>query len=183
MYSSRVTKPLTKLILPYDDGYLLQAVPAAIFEKKGGNMDTKALTKFPEKFPTFFDDDFFKPWNDRFNSSWYRMTNIPAANVTESKEKYEITLAVPGMKKSDYRIDIKSNMLTISTEKEESKEEKDRKFTRREFNYFSFSRSFNLPAEVYSEKIEASYENGVLKLTLPRQVEIKKPATKQIAVK
>ncbi len=146
-------------------------------------MNAKTLTKFPEKFSAFWDDDFFKPWNDRFSNNWYRMTNIPAANVIESEDKFEISLAVPGMKKSDFKINIEGNMLTISSEKEESKEEKDKKFTRREFNYFSFSRSFNLPVEVFTEKIEAAYDNGVLKLTLPRQVEAKMPPAKQIAVK
>ena len=74
-------------------------------------------------------------------------------------------------------------MLTISSEKEESKEEKDKKFTRKEYNYSSFSRSFSLPEEVNKEKIEASYEDGVLKITLPRKEEAKNNSAKHIAVK
>jgi len=74
-------------------------------------------------------------------------------------------------------------MLTISSEKEESKEEKDKKFTRKEYNYSSFSRSFTLPDEVNKEKIDAKYEDGVLKISLPRREEAKKPTAKQIAVK
>ena len=74
-------------------------------------------------------------------------------------------------------------MLTISAEKEETKEEKDKRFTRKEYNYSSFSRSFTLPDEVNQEKIDAKYEEGILKLTLPRKEEGKKFSAKQIAVK
>jgi HSP20 family protein len=75
-------------------------------------------------------------------------------------------------------------MLTISSEKEESKEEKDALYTRKEYNYSSFSRSFTLPEEVNKEKIEATYEDGVLKLALPKKEEAKKlAASKHIAVR
>ena len=74
-------------------------------------------------------------------------------------------------------------MLTISSEKEENKEEKDKTFTRREYSYSSFSRSFTLPEEINKEKIDAKYEDGVLKLSLPRKEEAKKPLPKQIEVK
>ena len=75
------------------------------------------------------------------------------------------------------------NVLTISSEKEESSEEKDKKFSRKEYSYSSFSRSFTLPEEINQEKIEAKYEDGVLKISLPRNEEAKKPSAKQIAVK
>lgn len=75
-------------------------------------------------------------------------------------------------------------MLTISSEKEENKEEKDAMYTRKEYNYSSFSRSFTLPDEVMKDKIDATYEDGVLKLRLPKTEESKKIiATKHIAVK
>ena len=74
-------------------------------------------------------------------------------------------------------------MLTISSEKEESSEEKDKKFTRKEYNYSSFCRSFRLPEEVNMEKIEAKYEDGVLKVTLPRLAKATKASTKKIAIK
>ena len=74
-------------------------------------------------------------------------------------------------------------MLTISSEKEETKEEKDKKFTRKEYNYSSFSRSFSLPEEINKEKIEAYYEDGVLKITLPRKEEARKTTAKHISVK
>jgi HSP20 family protein len=71
-----------------------------------------------------------------------------------------VSLAAPGMKKEDFKIDVDGNMLTISSEKEETKEEKEKKFTRKEYNYSSFSRSFTLPDEVNKEKIDAKYEDG-----------------------
>ncbi len=148
-------------------------------------MGTQALTKASERMPVFF-DDFFKPWNEWFDKGeglWNRTLTIPAVNITENKDNYLVSLAVPGMKKDDFKIDVDGNMLTISSEKEETKEEKEKRFTRKEYSYSSFSRSFTLPDEVNKEKIEAKYEDGVLKLSLPRKEEAKKPAAKQIAVK
>ncbi len=109
--------------------------------------------------------------------------NVPAVNITEKKDEYQVSLAAPGMRKDDFKIDVEGNMLTISSEKEENKEEKDKKFTRKEYSYSSFSRSFTLPEEINKEKIEAKYEDGVLKIALPRKEEAKRPSAKHIAVK
>jgi HSP20 family protein len=147
-------------------------------------MSTQALSKTKGSIPVVF-DDFFKPWNEWFEngSFWGRTMSIPAVNITENKDDFQVSLAVPGMKKDDFKIDVDGTMLTISSEKEESKEEKDKKFTRKEYNYSSFSRSFTLPEEINQEKIEASYEDGVLKILLPRKEEAKKFTAKKIAVK
>lgn len=75
-----------------------------------------------------------------------------------------MSVAAPGMKKGDFKIDLDGNVLTISAETEQKKEEKGDKFSRQEYNYSSFSRSFNLPDAVNKDKIEAHYEDGVLKL-------------------
>ena len=147
-------------------------------------MGTQALSKVSERMPSVF-DDFFKPWNEWFDNGGLlsRTMNVPAVNITEQKNDYLVSLAAPGLKKEDFKIDVDGNMLTISSEKEETKEEKDKKFTRKEYNYSSFSRSFTLPEEINKEKIEAKYEDGVLKISLPRREEAKKPAAKNIAVK
>lgn len=146
-------------------------------------METKALAKIGESMPSVF-NDFFKPWNEWFDGGLLgREMNIPAVNITEHDDEYKISLAAPGLKKDDFKIDVDGNMLTISSEKEENKEEKDKKFTRKEYNYSSFSRSFTLPEEINREKIEAKYEDGVLKISLPRKEETKKPTAKHIAVK
>jgi HSP20 family protein len=148
-------------------------------------MSTKALSKVG-MLPTVF-DDFFKPWNEWFDnggSLMGRMMTVPAVNIVEDKNDYKVSLAVPGMKKDDFNIDVEGNMLTISSEKEESKEEKDEKYNRKEYSYSSFSRSFTLPEEVNKEKIEAKYEDGLLKLVLPKKEDVKKlAASKHIAVK
>ena len=145
-------------------------------------MATQALTKNGGRAPSLF-DDFFKPWNEWFDTgSWPRTLNVPAVNITENKDSYLVSLAAPGMKKDDFKIDVDGNMLTISSEKEESKEEKDKKFTRKEYNYSSFSRSFALPDEINREKIEAKYEDGVLKISLPRKEGTNQPSAKQIVV-
>ena len=146
-------------------------------------MSTRALTKAGETFPTLF-DDFFRPWNEWFDngSVMNRSLNIPAVNITENKDHFNVSLAVPGMKKDDFNIDIEGNMLTISCEKEEKKEEKDKKYTRKEFNYSSFSRSFTLPEDVNKEKIEAHYEDGVLKMNLPKKEEAKQKAPRLIQI-
>ncbi len=148
-------------------------------------MSTQALKKATDRMPTVF-DDFFKPWNEwlrQSESGWNQVLTIPAVNVTENKDEFILSLAVPGMKKDDFKIDVEDDMLTISSKKEETKEEKEKKFTRKEYSYSSFSRSFTLPSEINKEKIEARYEDGVLKLFMPRVEEAKKTTTKAIAVK
>jgi HSP20 family protein len=148
-------------------------------------MSIKALEK-TKRLPAMF-DDFFKPWNEWFDDGtafFNRQLTMPAVNVSETKENFMVTLAVPGMKKEDFDIRIDGNMLTISCEKEEEKEEKEKAFNRKEYNYSSFSRSFTLPDEVMKEKIDALYENGELKLMMPKTEKAKITETgKHIPVK
>lgn len=147
-------------------------------------MGTQALSKETAKAP-FVWDDLFRPWNEWFdnNGLWGRTMNVPAVNITENENGYEVSLAAPGLKKDDFKIAVDGNMLTISSEKEENKEEKEKKFTRKEYSYSSFRRSFTLPEEINREKIAAGYEEGVLKIALPKKEEAKKESAKQIAVK
>ena len=145
-------------------------------------MGTQALAKVSERMPSVF-DDFFKPWNEWFDGGlWGKTMNIPAVNIKEHEDEFIVSLAAPGLKKEDFKIDVDGNMLTISSEKEETKDEKDTRFTRKEYNYSSFSRSFTLPEEINKEKIVAKYENGLLKLSLPRKEEAKKTIAKHISV-
>jgi HSP20 family protein len=149
-------------------------------------MSTRTLTRNGgETLPVLF-DDFFRPWNEWFDTSGLmgKTLNVPAVNIKDNRDDFIVSMAVPGMRKDDFRIDVEGSMLTISCEKEEKKEEKETKFTRKEYNYSSFSRSFTLPDEVNREKIDAHYEDGVLKLSLPKKEEAKKLTTnKHIAVK
>lgn len=141
-------------------------------------MTTKSLMRRTENVPSIF-EDLFKPWNEWFDNSgsnlWGKMMKVPAVNITDNKDNYLVSLAVPGMDKKDFNIDIDGNLLTISAEKEENKEEKETRYSRREYSYSSFSRSFTIPEEVLIEKIDATYENGLLKLVLPKKEDAKKP--------
>jgi HSP20 family protein len=113
-----------------------------------------------------------------------RTMNVPAVNITERKDDYLVSLAAPGLKKEDFKINLEGNMLTISSEKEEKNEEKDEKYTRQEYSYSSFERSFTLPDEVNQDKIDAHYQDGVLNLVLPKKEEAKRMViSKQITVK
>lgn len=146
---------------------------------------SKHVLKPGSMLPSVF-DDFFRPWNEWYENKemWPKVWNVPAVNITEEKEEFKVALAVPGMKKDDFNIDMEGNMLTISCEKEENKEEKDKKFTRKEYSFSSFCRSFTLPEDVNREKIDARYENGVLMISLPKKEEAKKlMANKHIAVR
>lgn len=106
---------------------------------------------------------------------------FPAVNIIESETDYKIEMVAPGKTKEDFKISINENLLTISSEKEESKEEANEKYTRREFSYNSFTRSFRLSELADSEKIAAQYSDGILKITIPKK-EIIKPEIKTISV-
>ena len=85
-------------------------------------MSTKSLSKSSDSFPSVF-DDFFKPWNEWFNGGLFGQTlNVPAVNITENKDDYKVSVAAPGLKKDDFKINLEGNMLTITSEKEENKE-------------------------------------------------------------
>ena len=129
-------------------------------------------------FNDFFDDDRF--WKSDLTSSW--ANRVPSANILESEKEYTIELAIPGISKKDIKIDIDSGELCIKSEKEDEKEEKGENYTRKEFSYNSFSRSFLLPDTVNTDKIKAKYEDGVLKIALPKKPEVKKITKKEISI-
>jgi HSP20 family protein len=147
-------------------------------------MEKQIVPRSSERVPSVF-DDFFKPWNEWFDGGniWNRMSHLPAVNITEEKDAYLVSLAAPGLKKEDFKIDIDGNLLTVSSRKEETKEEKETKFTRKEYNYSSFSRTFTLPEEISKDKIEAKYENGLLNITLPLKKEALKASAQQVPIK
>lgn len=146
-------------------------------------MSTKTITRGSDLFPSIL-NDYFKPWNEWFNGDGLlqKMATAPSVNIAEEKDRYNVSLAVPGMDKKDFSVEQDGNMLTISAEKEESKEEKEKKYTRKEYNYSSFSRSFTLPEDVSGDKIEAKYENGILSLILPKNEQTKSNSSKKIVV-
>ena len=144
-------------------------------------MSTNALTRGTSLLPSFM-NDFFKPWNNWLDNGFEKTLSVPAVNITENDGQYNVAVAAPGMKKDDFKIDLDGDILTISSEKEEAKEDKDKNYNRREYNYSSFSRSFTLPEGVKRDKIEAKYEEGVLNIVLPKSEAARIPP-KSIAIK
>ena len=137
-------------------------------------------------FPSIVDDFFgrdYLPSSDFFDTQTGIST--PSINIVEGKEDFRVEVAAPGLEKDDFKIDLENNVLTISSEKEESNEEKDdeSRYMRREFCYSSFRRAFSLPNTVDADKIEANHKNGVLSIVIPKREEAKVKPAKQIVIK
>jgi HSP20 family protein len=131
----------------------------------------------PLEFNDLFEDRLTNGWLDReFRQS------LPAVNIKENKKEFNIEFASPGYNKKDFKIDLDEDVLTISAEKQEEKKEERDSFTRKEFSYNSFSRSFTLPQTVMADKIDAKYNDGILKLSIPKKVDAKMLPKKEIPV-
>ena len=129
----------------------------------------KLITSNHGLFPRFFDDLFVE---DRMVNKHYETFSKPAVNIRENFSNFAIELAVPGMGKGDFSIELEKDVLTINAKKssaQESEAEHGEKYTRIEFNYGEFSRSFRLPESVDQKEIQANYENGILSITLPKK--------------
>lgn len=143
-----------------------------------------SLVRFSSQMPSLFDrfleNDLFDWSNRNFSKT---NTTLPAVNIKEDDDGFEVEMSAPGLEKEDFNIELNNSVLTISSEKKVENETKEgQQFTRREFSYQSFCRSFNLPDTVESEKIEARYENGILKLTIPKKEEAKPKPVKRIEI-
>lgn len=129
-------------------------------------------------------NNFFKQLDTMFPAKSFNnvmYNNLPAVNVKEDDNGFQIEVAAPGLKKEDFKLSLHENRLTISAKQEEKTEKNSEKYTRQEFNYASFQRTFTLPKNVDGEKIEAAYTDGILHVGLPKKEELK-PADKEIAV-
>ena len=139
---------------------------------------------FPD-MPGIFNDLFTRDlWNWGLSNNSATNTTIPAVNISETPERFDVEVAAPGMKTEDFRVELDGNMLTISSERKNEWENKeDQRYTRREFSYQSFQRSFQLPAQVVdSDRIEAKYENGLLRLMIPKKEEAKQKPPRMIQI-
>lgn len=119
-------------------------------------------------FPALM-NELIKP--DWFGGMENLSKNVPAVNIMDNEKDYELALAVPGRKKDDFNIEVDDNILTVSTEVKAENENSVSNYTRKEFGYASFRRSFTLPETIEEEKIKASYEDGILKFLLPKRKE------------
>lgn len=142
-----------------------------------------SLIKFSHQSPSLFDrlleNDLFD-WTTRNFSE--TNTTIPSVNIKESHEGFEVEVAAPGFKKEDFKIEQHLDQLTISSHKKLEDELKDANYTRREFSYQSFSRTFSLPNTADNENIAAVYENGILSVKIPKKEEAKPKPARQIAI-
>lgn len=117
-----------------------------------------------------------------FQSNFNTGMSLPKVNISETDDAYEVELAAPGMKKDDFNIEIDNQVLTISSEMENEEETTDNNYTRREFGYSSFKRSFTLPESVDDGKIKAKYNEGILNIELPKREEAKKKPARSIKI-
>ena len=135
-------------------------------------------------FPDLF--DLSRDWLDWSTNNYSSSgTSIPAVNIRETGDSFEVEMAAPGMSKKDFKIELDNNLLSIYSEKQQEVDKKvGERYTRKEFSYHSFQRSFTLPRGVVdADKINASYEDGVLHITIPKKEEAKPKPRKQISIK
>jgi len=137
------------------------------------NKKNNSLSNFNNAFDSIFNDTFF---SDRL------MTRVPAANISETADRFHIELAAPGLKKEDFKLKLERDVLTISAEQANQDEALERNYAKREFSYSSFVRAFTLPESANAEGIEAKYIDGVLCIDIPKREEAKM-VTRQIEIK
>ena len=145
-----------------------------------------SLTRRSDLFPMHLFDDFFTRdlWNWGTGNGSVTNTTVPAVNIRETNENFVVEMAAPGMTRDDFRVELDGNTLSITSEKQSREEQKEgERYTRREFSYQSFQRTFQLPKDVVdADKIEAKYENGVLHLVIPKKEEARQKPPRMIEI-
>ena len=139
------------------------------------------LTRINKRFPVFFDDFMGRDYMPEFFSNDH-YKSLPAVNIVENDDNFVIEVAAPGLEKKDFNVNLEKNCLTISSETDNKSEESNERYTRKEFMYNSFRRSFTLPETVNSDKIKASHTNGILFVSIPKKEEAMVKPARQIDV-
>lgn len=137
--------------------------------------------QLPSLFDRFFEGDLFD-WSNRN----YSLTNttLPSVNIKENNDAFVVDVAAPGFDKNDFKLELNNDVLTISSEKKVENETKEgEQFTKREFSYQSFSRTFTLPNIADAEGIVANYEKGILQVTIPKKEEAKPRPSRTIEIR
>ncbi|BAU52706.1 Hsp20/alpha crystallin family protein [Mucilaginibacter gotjawali] len=132
--------------------------------KFNNNRNNTLLPGFNDVFESIFNDTFF---NDRL------VTRVPAVNISESDNHYHVELAAPGLKKDDFKLHLEHNQLTISVEQSTDHQDNQKNFSKREYSYSSFVRSFTLPESADDNRIDASYTDGILRIDIAKREEAK----------
>ncbi|MDO1511436.1 Hsp20/alpha crystallin family protein [Maribacter confluentis] len=149
--------------------------------KNGSLTNTTSNVNFP-LWSNWIDDLFNRDLPSVFTSNFNTGISLPKVNIKETADAFMVEMAVPGLKKSDFHIDLDNQVLSIYTETKEDKEEKNSNYTRREFGYASFKRSFTLPETVDDDKINANYTDGILSILLPKKEEAKQKPARNIKI-
>ncbi|MDP9078683.1 MAG: Hsp20/alpha crystallin family protein [Bacteroidota bacterium] len=140
------------------------------FNKNGNNT---LMPGFNDVFDSIFNDSFF---SDRM------ITRVPAVNISESENNYHVELAAPGLKKEDFKLNLERNQLSISVETSSEQADNQKNYSKREYSYSSFVRSFTLPDSADHSNIEASYTDGILRIDIAKREEAK-AVRRQIEIK
>ena len=143
------------------------------------------LARRNESYLPSFIDRFFNSELMDWGTSNFSSTNtsLPSVNVKETDDDYFIEVAAPGMTKKDFSINFQNNVLIIASERQHENEESDDSYTRKEFNYQSFQRSFTVPGnDVDGDKISASYNDGILNIKLPKREEVTPKPAREIKI-
>lgn len=148
----------------------------------GSEVSTRRNRSSIPSLTSWVDDLFDTGVGAGFLSNFNTGMTLPAVNIKENKDEYVLEIAVPGMKKSDFNIDVENKILSISSGKNEEQVDKEENYTRREFGYSSFQRTFTLPDTIESDKINAKYKEGILTVHLPKREESKEKPAKRIDV-
>jgi HSP20 family protein len=133
-------------------------------------------------YPTFSNllEDIFSTVDT--GSSFRSENSLPAVNIAENNDEFKIEFAAPGLSKKEFQINLDNNVLTVSSEKEVKNDESNENYTRREFNYTSFQRSFTLPDSANGDKIKAEYNEGILTIEIPKREEAKIKPVREIKI-
>ena len=123
----------------------------------------------PSTFTDLFEDRFLRPFYSGLPDFWESGMNVPPANLVEGKNEYRIDISAPGFTREDFNVEMQDGSLMVSAEHEEESKEENENYKRREFSWNNFSRTFNLPENAKEDQINAKYENGMLKITIPKK--------------
>ncbi|WP_411896096.1 Hsp20/alpha crystallin family protein [Winogradskyella sp. A2] len=149
--------------------------------KNGSLSNTNSNLNFPS-WSSWIDEIFNRDVASVFTSNFNTGMTLPKVNIRETSDAYFVDMAVPGMKKSDFEIHLEGQLLSISSEIKDQNEFQEDNFTRREFGYSAFKRSFTLPETVSEEKIKAKYNDGILSVHLPKKEEARQKPPRTITI-
>ncbi|MBD0832001.1 Hsp20/alpha crystallin family protein [Aestuariibaculum sediminum] len=151
--------------------------------RKNGNKISDSNFNLLPNINSWFDDIFSNRLGTEFMPDFNNGMSLPKVNIVDSEDKFAIEMAVPGLEKSDFDINIDDNVLSVGAESKSEVSKEEKHYTRKEFGYSSFKRTFTIPQSVDIEKIKADYKEGILKINLPKKEESKRPSARKIDIK